>query len=154
MPGFMSGFWDIYCESQGDILPWSQGQGKEKDKLPYYIVNANVKNKINRCITLADMPKGRCLEDVASKPLMPETSYYYFFNMLLTHGPRAHGPWAHELEACRVSSIKGFEATSRGNVLEATSSRQRPRVLAATSSRQRPTVPISNQKIKKSLICI
>ena len=29
-------------------------------------------------------------------------------------GPRAHGPgpWAHELEACGVSSIRGFEATS------------------------------------------
>ena len=48
--------------------------------------------------------------------------------MLLTHGPRAqgpapmgpwaqgpgaaHGPGAHELEACGVSSVRGLQATS------------------------------------------
>ena len=33
-------------------------------------------------------------------------------------GPRAHGPRAPELEAYGVSSIRGFEATSSGNVLK------------------------------------
>ena len=38
-------------------------------------------------------------------------------------GPKAwaHGPRDHELEAYGVSSTRGFEATSRGNVVEATS---------------------------------
>ena len=45
-----------------------QRERKEKDKSPYYIFNANVKKKINCCITFAESPHhiwGRFLKTVS-----------------------------------------------------------------------------------------